>query len=601
MTRAEDTGGEAVAEHLDALTANMRRIEELSQRLVAALASREPSDAGLQGPGSDLYLKATSAYLAEMMAHPQKLIGQQAAFWSNTLAHYIEAQKALASGQFAAPEDPTPDDKRFANPLWKTHPFFNFVKQQYMISAEAVRHAVENLEGLSPEDRRRVAFFSRQLVDLFAPTNYLATNPDALERAVETDGESLVAGLENLVRDIEARRGELLPTLADPSAFKVGGNLGTTPGKVVFRNRLMEVIQYEPTTRTQARVPVVLFPPWINKFYILDLRETNSFVRHVIDQGFSLFMVSWKNPDASHADIGLSDYVADGYLAAIRQVKAITGETQVNAIGYCIAGTVLAATLGVLRRRGDTSVRSATFFTTLTDFADQGEFTAFLQDDFVDGIEREVAQKGYLDSYFMSRTMSYLRANDLVYAPAVRSYMLGEPPPAFDLLYWNGDSTNLPGRMVVEYLRELCQANRLAEGGFEVLGETVGLRDVTVPICAIACESDHIAPWRDSFRGIARMASRSKAFICSESGHIAGIVNPPSKKKYGHYAGPPVRGAPEDWLAAAEHHAGSWWPRWTTWLRKRSGGQVPARVPGADGREILCEAPGRYVLEGHEG
>jgi polyhydroxyalkanoate synthase len=301
--------------------------------------------------------------------------------------------------------------------LWKTHPYFNFVKHQYLLGAKAIEDAVADFEGLDETDKARVEFFANQMIDLFSPTNYLATNPDALERAVETEGMSLVQGLENMVRDIESHHGELLPTLADPDAFEVGKNIATTEGSVVYRNRMMELIQYAPTTETVHRTPLVIFPPWINKFYIMDLKPQNSLIRWIVDQGYTLFVVSWKNPDASYADVGLEQYVEEGYLEAVRVAREITGEKQVNAVGYCIAGTTLSATLALLKKRGEKPIKSATFFTTLTDFSDQGEFTVFLQDDFVDAIERQVEAEGMLDSYYMSKTFSFLRAKDLSMAP----------------------------------------------------------------------------------------------------------------------------------------------------------------------------------------
>jgi polyhydroxyalkanoate synthase len=463
-------------------------------------------------------------------------------YWGKTLTHFLEMQQNLSHGQFVAPDDDPdlPADKRFSNPLWKTHPYFNFVKNQYLISAEAMQQAVA---------------------------------------------------------DLEARHGEILPVLADPDAFTVGENLATAKGAVVFRNEMMELIQYAPTTEEVHKTPLIVFPPWINKFYILDLKPQNSLIQWVVDQGYTLFVVSWKNPDASYAETGFETYIEEGYLKAIDVACEITGEKQVNAVGYCVAGTTLALTLALKAKRGQSRVKSATFFTTLTDFTDQGEFTPFLDDDFVDAIERQVEGAGYLDSYYMSKTFSYLRAKDLVYGPAVRSYMMGEAPPAFDLLYWNGDSTNLPGKMTVQYLRGLCQANGFAEDGFELMGERLHVSDVTLPICAIACETDHIAAWKDSFRGMVQMGSKDKTFILSESGHIAGIVNPPSKKKYGHWRGPEVIGTPAAWKEAATYHEGSWWPHWDGWLSKRSGKMIPAREPGSSAHPVLCDAPGTYVAE----
>ena len=582
------------SEGLEALNANLARIETLTQRLIAAFAQQSPQRPDLQAPDPSLYMKAASAYWTEMVQNPSKILEQQVGYWGKTLKHFVEAQEALRAGQLAAPEDHTPDDKRFTNPLWKTHPYFNYIKQQYMLSSAAIQSAIDELDTIEPREKRRLEYFGKQIIDMMAPTNFLGTNPDALMKAVETEGESLVKGLENLVRDIEANKGDLLVTLADRDAFKVGGNIGTTEGAVVYRNRMFELIQYKPTTEQVRETPLLIFPPWINKFYIMDLKPQNSLIKWIVDQGYTLFVVSWVNPDASFGDVGLDTYVEQGYLEAIGKVKELCNVKAINVIGYCIAGTTLSLTLALLDKRKDKSIKSATFFTTLTDFSDQGEVGVFLEDDFVDGIEAEAKQSGYLRSYYMTKTFSYLRSNDLIYAPAIRSYMMGEAPPAFDLLFWNGDGTNLPGRMTVEYLRALCQRNELCDGGFELLGEKLHISGVKVPLCAIACETDHIAAWRSSFRGVGQMGSTNKTFILSESGHIAGIVNPPNKKKYGHYTSDaPVDGDAEAWRAQAEYHQGSWWPRWEEWLRSRSGKLISARALGDSAME---PAPGTYVL-----
>ena len=578
------------------LNANLARLEELSQRMTAALTHRRTADPALAGPSQDVYLKAAAAYLAEMMQNPAKILEHQIGYWGKTLKHYVEAQQALAKGQLKAPPDPTPRDRRFSNPLWETHPFFNYLKQQYLLNAEAITGAVADIEQLDPADKKRVDYFTRQIVDMFSPTNFLGTNPDALERAVETDGESLVQGLENLVRDIEANHGDLLVTLADREAFHVGRNIATTPGGVVYRNQMMELIQYAPSTEKVHATPLIVFPPWINKFYILDLKPQNSLIKWIVDQGFTLFVVSWVNPDASYRDIGMDDYIRDGYIRALAEVRRITGQKKVNAVGYCIAGTTLALTLAHLQKAGDASVNSATFFTTLTDFSDRGEVGVFLDDDFVDGIERQVQADGVLDKMFMSRTFSFLRSNDLIYQPAIKSYMLGEAPPAFDLLYWNGDGTNLPAKMSIEYLRGLCQDDRFAQGTFPVFGDPVRLADVTLPVFAVACETDHIAAWKSSFQGVGAMGAKDKTFVLSQSGHIAGIVNPPAKNKYGHYTNDAGLADPEAWQAGATFHQGSWWPRWGEWLAARSGRMVAARALGELGAEVLAAAPGTYVV-----
>ncbi|MEL6205393.1 MAG: class I poly(R)-hydroxyalkanoic acid synthase [Pseudomonadota bacterium] len=595
MAMQQDSDASAQGTDLVRLNENLGRIEEMSQRLVAALSKKRRVDPSLQGPGQDLYLKAASAYVAELMQNPSKILEHQVSYWGKTLKHYIEAQQALAQG-LKAPDDQTQKDRRFAHELWTTHPYFNWIKQQYLLSSEAVSQAVEDIDHLSEKDKQRLRYFSKQIVDMFSPANFLGTNPDALARAVETDGQSLVDGLENLVRDLEANDGDLVVTLADPDAFRVGENLATTPGQVVYRNRLFELIQYAPATEKVHRTPLLIFPPWINKFYILDLKPKNSLIKWIVDQGFTVFVVSWVNPDESYADTSLDNYVEEGFLAAIDQVKQITGEPKINTIGYCIAGTTMSLTLALMKKRGDKSVGATTLFTTLTDFSDQGEVGVFLEDDFVDGIEEEVTRNGVLDKFYMSATFSFLRSNDLIYAPAIKSYMMGEAPPAFDLLYWNGDGTNLPARMSVQYLRRLCQNDDFASSGIQILGETLNIGDVDVPICAVACETDHIAAWRSSFRGVQKMGSRSKTFILSESGHIAGIINPPSKKKYGHYTNDDLSLKPDEWRSSATYNEGSWWERWGAWLKKRSGAQVAAREPGGPNHPPLCPAPGTYVV-----
>ena len=586
------------AERLEKLNKNVAKIDELSQRLVAALSQKKQVNPGLQAPGHDLYVKAAAAYLAELMSNPSKILEHQVSYWSKALVHYVEAQQNLAHGKLEPPEDKGPSDRRFASPIWDEHPYFNFLKQQYLFSSQAIADSVGDLEGLDDVDRKRIRYFTQQIVDMLSPTNFLGTNPEALARAVETDGQSLVDGLENLVRDIEATDGELLVTLADRDAFRIGENIGTSEGSVVYRNELYELIQYAPTTEKVHKTPLIIFPPWINKFYILDLKPQNSLIKWIVDQGYTLFVVSWKNPDSSYRDFGLGDYVEKGYLSAIEQVKTITDEKEINAVGYCIAGTTLALTLALMNKRDDKSIKSATFFTTLTDFEDQGEVGVFLSNDFVDSIEEEVSKVGVLESFIMSRTFSFLRSNDLIYGPAIKSYMMGEAPPAFDLLFWNGDGTNLPACMSVEYLRGLCQQNRFARDGFEILGETVRINEVKVPLCAIACETDHIAAWKSSYSGTKQMGSRSKKFILSESGHIAGIVNPPSKKKYGHYVNDDWPDDADKWLEGAAFREGSWWPEWGQWLKARSGKLVAARNPGSkESHPAIAPAPGTYVVE----
>ncbi|WP_170335188.1 PHA/PHB synthase family protein [Ruegeria arenilitoris] len=595
MTTSEGQAPEMTDEHIERIKENMEKVEQLSKRLIEVMATKKPHTPALDGPNQELFARAATAYWAEAWQNPAKLLEQQIEYWGKSVLNFAEAQQALTGAEVEEHAE-LPRDKRFSNPLWETNPYFRLVRQQYQTNAEAIAHAVASVEDLDAKDRQRLKYFSQQIVDMMSPTNFLATNPDALEKAVETEGQSLIQGLENLVSDLEANDGELVVKLADESAFQIGGNIATTPGDVVYRNRMMELIQYKPATETVHETPIVLFPPWINKFYILDLKAQNSLIKWVTEQGYTLFVVSWVNPDESYADTGMEDYIQDGFLTAIDEVKKICKVKQVNAVGYCIAGTTLSLTLSLLKQRGDKSVKSATFFTALTDFSDQGEFTPFLQNDFIDGIEEEVNKEGLLRSWIMARTFSFLRSRDLIYGPAIRSYMMGETPPAFDLLYWNGDGANLPAKMAVQYLRGLCQRNEFATDGFELMGHTLKVSEVDVPLMAITCQTDHIAAWKDCYSGVQKMGSRSKTFVVSESGHIAGIVNPPSKKKYGHYTNADLKADADTWLKDATFNEGSWWPMWEAWLKKRSGKQVPARDPGDSGHPSLGPAPGTYVV-----
>ncbi|WIY25384.1 class I poly(R)-hydroxyalkanoic acid synthase [Parasedimentitalea psychrophila] len=594
MTTSDKADPMHSSDSIEKLKKNMDQVEVLSQRLIEVMGRKKPHNAALDGPNQDLFARAATAYWAEAAQNPARLLEQQIEFWGKSVMNFAEAQQ-VSTSESAESAAASPKDRRFANPMWQSNPYFHFIKQQYLTNAAAIRQSVAEVDDLEGIDKTRLGYFADQIVDLMAPTNFLATNPDALEKAVETEGQSLIDGLENLVADLEANNGELIVKLADESAFELGVNIATSEGEVVYRNRMMELIQYSPTTETVHETPIVLFPPWINKFYILDLKAQNSLIKWVVEQGYTLFVVSWVNPDESYADVGIEAYIQEGFLTAFDVVKQICKVSQVNAVGYCIAGTTLSLTLSLLKQRGDTSVKSATFFTALTDFGDQGEFTPFLQDDFIDGIEAEVAEVGLLRSYIMARTFSFLRSNDLVYAPAIRSYMMGQTPPAFDLLYWNGDGANLPAKMAVQYLRGLCQGNEFAGDGFELMGHKLRLSEVDVPLMSITCETDHIAAWKACYQGVQQMGSRSKSFIVSQSGHIAGIINPPSKKKYGHYTNADLKLDAADWFDGAKFNEGSWWPRWQSWLKKRSGKQVAARQPGDSDHPPLAPAPGTYV------
>ncbi len=578
----------------EVLKKNLDELENLTVRMVKAISAKRESDPALQGPSHHLYAKAAAAYYAEMIANPEKMIEQQVQFWRKSLENFSSAQGKLSSSE-PKPEQQAVKDRRFKNPLWDSNPYFSFVRDQYLLSADTMQATVNNLGDMEAGDKQRVQFFARQMVDMLSPSNFFGTNPDALEKAMETNGQSLVDGLANFVRDLESNEGELAVTLSDPNAFEVGRNIATTPGSVVFRNRMFELIQYNATTDEVYKTPLLIFPPWINKFYILDLKEQNSFIKFAVSQGFTVYVVSWVNPDETYRDVGIDTYVKEGIYAAVEAVLEIAGTKKVNTIGYCIGGTLLTIALADMAKNKDERIKSATFFTTLTDFEEAGELGFFIDDDFLAAIEKEVDGRGYLDSLIMSRTFSFLRANDLVYAPAVRSYMMGEAPPAFDLLYWNGDSTNLPARMAKEYLRKLYAANDLVNDRFTVDGRFVEMNKIEVPLYAVASESDHIAPWKSSFKGLSR-TSGEKLLVLAESGHIAGVVNPPSSGKYGYWLNSNAFVDPDLWQKEGQHFKGSWWEHWSNWLAERSGKKISARTPGDEKFPVLSAAPGTYVV-----
>ena len=576
------------------LNANLQKLEELSARFFEILSSKKQINHALNGPGHDIFVKTAGAYLKSMVQSPTFIMEQQISYWRKTLEYFVDTQK-----QFFSEKDKNGDvrsvDKRFTHQLWRSSPFFKYVLSQYQANSYMIKSAVAQVEGLSSKDKARLEYFSGQIIDMMAPTNFFGTNPDALEKAFLTKGQSLVQGLENLIRDLEANDGELLVCLANEKAFKVGSDLASTPGKVVFRNRLFELIQYSPSTATVYRIPLLIFPPCINKYYILDLKPHNSLIRWLVNQGYTLFVVSWVNPDSSYSDVGLEEYIEEGYFQAIAQVKAICNVEKINALGYCIAGTILSLVMSIMSKRGDRSIKTATLFTTLTDFSNQREFTPFLQNDFVDAIEGEANDKGILESFIIARTFSFLRANDLIYTPAIKSYMMGEAPPSFDLLFWNGDGSNLPGKMAVQYLRYLCQDNQFAKNELKMFEETIGAADIETPIFAVSCETDHIASWEDTLRGLQNFSSKEKTFVLSEAGHVAGIVNAPGSGKYGYYFGNGEFENPEQWKNGAVFEKESWWPFWERWLREKSKDLVEARIPKAKFDSDLGDAPGYYV------
>ena len=488
--------------------------------------------------------------------------------------------------------EPAPGDRRFAAPEWDRLPYYALLKQGYLLVAGYLNELAE-LAMLPAPEKRRLEFLTRQYVDAIAPTNFLATNPAVATRAFATDGKSLVQGLANLLAD--AQKGRI--AMSDERAFAVGTNLAVTPGSVVFRNPLIELIQYAPTTARVHRRPLVIVPPCINKYYILDLTPENSFVRWAVAQGHTVFMISWRNIPPELGRLGWDDYLEQGALAAIAAAKQIAGSPAVNALGFCVGGTLLACTLGVLAARKDRSIASATFLTTMLDFADPGEIGVYVSRELLAAREPALLAGQRVHGAELAGAFASLRANELVWNYVVNNYLKGETPPAFDLLHWNGDSSNLPGPMYVYYLRNLYLDNRLREpGALTMAGEPIDLARVTVPAYVYASRDDHIVPWHSAYRTTALLGGEA-TFALGASGHIAGVINPPEKMRRNYWVNDARAQNADDWLANAESRPGSWWPHWGDWLARHGGAKRPSpEAAGSTGYPALQPAPGSYVL-----
>jgi polyhydroxyalkanoate synthase len=576
---------------LDELKENFEKIDALTKRLIAIMAQQKAEQPEQSNVSTELFFKVASSYFAQMMNNPAKLIESQVRYYKAS----IEAWSDFQVSMMGAAQEAKVKDRRFRDEAWQTNPYFNMIKHQYLLSSEVIKDSVAEIEGLSEGEARQIQFFSQQLINFLSPQNFLGTNPEALKHAIETQGKSLVEGLENLVNDLEKGDGQLSVSLTDVNAFAVGENLATSDGRVVFRNRLFELIHYQPTTDTVFERPLLIVPPCINKFYILDLTPQNSFIQFALAAGQGVFLMSWVNPDGAMADIGFEDYMTEGVQTALEQVTSLTGQVQTNVIGYCIGGTLVAVTADYLKKIGHDLIYSATFFTTLTDFHDPGELAIYTGPDYTKKIHDRIAESGLLDGTFLSQTFSFLRSGDLVYGPAVRSYLMGQKPPVMDLLYWNSDSTNLPGRMATEYLENFYQQNRFARGGLRFLNTDLSLGDLDLPICAVAAETDHIAPWRSSFAGISQTKG-PKTYILGGSGHIAGIINPPESGKYHFRIAENFSEYSDEALLKLPVSAGSWWPAWGKWISSHSGKKIKAnkiiiRKPVPN----LGAAPGQFV------
>ncbi len=484
-------------------------------------------------------------------------------------------------------------DPRFRSSQWQENLWFSAMHQSYSIMSRYMRGFMSAPEGMDPNDARKLEFYTEQICDALAPTNYFWTNPDAMQEASKTNGKSIAQGLKNFADDLEFGSGV---KMVDKSQFRLGENLATTPGKVIARNRLAELIQYEPVRSTVHATPIMIVPPWINKFYILDMKPANSFIGWLVNQGYSVFVISWINPDESYRDTGFDDYLESGPLWAAEQIRSATGSEQVNAIGYCIGGTLLATMLGYCAQKGISPIRSATFLTTMIDFSEPGDLGVFVDEQSVSELEKTMMNDGYLDGKCMASTFSMMRSNDLIWHFVANNYLMGKDPGAFDLLYWNSDSTRMPARMHSEYLRSMYLENRLCTpGALEVMGKPIDLSKVTVPCYFLSTHLDHIAPWKSTYAG-ARLLSGDVRFTLGESGHIAGVVNPPAKKKYGYWTSDgTLSESADEWLEQASNHKGSWWPDWKKWMRKFNGKKVEAAPAGSGALPAIEDAPGSYV------
>ena len=574
---------------------DIAEIAERSQRLVLEFLARQSGN----GVGMADPLNVAGAFLdmtSRLMANPEKLIQAQMSLWQDYLALWQRTAERFWSGKAEQPMvEPSPGDRRFKDAAWSDGTLFDFIKQSYLLTARWLQSTVKEVDGLDDRTARKVDFYTRQFVDAMAPSNFLLTNPEVLRTTIETGGENLVTGLKHVLEDLERGKGRLMIKMTDMDAFKIGENIAVTPGKVVYQNDLMQLLQYAPTTATVKRRPLLIMPPWINKYYILDLRPRNSFIKWAVDQGHTVFVVSWVNPDEHLARKGFDDYMLEGPLAALDAMEAATGEREANVIGYCLGGTLLAATLAYMAEKGDDRIASATYFVALTDFAEPGELSVFIDEDQLHALEERMRAQGFLAGSDMATTFNMLRANDLIWSFVVNNYLLGKEPFPFDLLYWNSDSTRMPAAMHSFYLRNMYQENKLVvPGGISLCGVPIDLGKVAVPSFLLSTREDHIAPWRSTYAATQIYKGPVK-FVLAASGHIAGVVNPPGQGKYGHWQGSKLPRNPEDWLKGAKYHEDSWWPSWEKWIAKYAGGEVPARQPGDGKLRPIEDAPGSYV------
>jgi polyhydroxyalkanoate synthase len=575
---------------------NLLRAYERGSLALAQLAERPDAKAGPYTPASEFSAatETLTSLARTWLSDPVKLseaqtllFGQFANLWNNVLAR--------AMGMPIAPLiEPASSDNRFKDPEWSANPFFDFCKQAYLLACKWAEDQLAATPGLDERARHRAEFYLRQLTSAYSPTNFLATNPEVLRETIETNGRNLLEGANLLAEDLRSSGDLMKISQTDANAFELGRNLATTPGKVVFQNELLQLIQYTPTTDKVREMPILMVPPWINKFYVLDLTAQKSFIKYVVDQGFTVFVISWVNPGAELANVTFEDYMTEGLLNAADAVHRETGLEQCNVLGYCVGGTLLGTTLAWLASRGETPFNSVTFLTTQVDFSKAGDLLLFTEDQQLEDLEEVMKERGFLDGSRMANVFNMMRPRDLIWPYVVNNYMLGRKPFPFDLLYWNQDSTRIAAACHGFYLREFYNENKLAKGRLEIGGVKLDLSKVNIPIFTIATRDDHIAPAESVYIG-ARMFGGSVQFVLAGSGHIAGVINPPDKVKYQYWTLDSVKPKKlEDWIAKAEEHPGSWWPYWIEWLHGQSGNWTLPREPG-ETLGVIESAPGSFV------
>ncbi len=569
-------------------------IEQGGKALAAYLRPRESGEIKTASDEIGEIVRSLGRVAEYYMAEPERALEAQAALtrqfvdlWSSTL-HRMQGEQAPPVA------DPDAADKRFADPAWRDNPYFDFIKQAYVLTTRWADDLVRRADHIDPHEREKAQFYLRQVAAALSPSNFLATNPELLRTTLAESGENLARGLKMLAEDVEAGHGNLRIRQSDARAFKLGVNLAATPGKVVFRNALIELIQYEPTTPEVYKRPLLIAPPWINKYYVLDLNPEKSFIRWAVGQGLTVFVISWVNPDERHADKDFESYMREGVLAALDAIEQATGEREVTAIGYCVGGTLLATTLGYMAAVGDRRIVSVTFFAALVDFTEAGDLKVFVDAEQLKALDERMAEHGYLEGSQMANAFNMLRPNELIWSYYVNNYLKGKEPMPFDLLVWNANSTRMPAANHRFYLRHCYLQNDLSNGRVAMSGKRIDLRQVTIPIYELATKEDHIAPARGVFKG-AKCFGGPVRFVLAGSGHIAGVVNPAGKPKYQFWTDGPPEGEFEEWLAKAKETPGSWWPDWAAWVVAQAPAKVPARQPGAGRLKPLCDAPGDYV------